>query len=107
MSIDGGGGAPEDRDGRTGRSAGRLRRGLRKAGEWHHELFLVPWRSGLQREARRQEEDFLALLLLSSYGIDDPAAYHTLPMTAELVEGFHRWHQRQGLDRFPTDGVCC
>jgi hypothetical protein len=80
---------------------------LRTLAGWHDELFVAKWRSGLQREARRQEDDFLALLLLSSYGIDDPAAFHTLPLTAEMIESFHRWHQREGHDRFPAGGVCC
>jgi hypothetical protein len=80
---------------------------LRRVSDWHDQLFVAKWRSGLQREARRQEDDFLALLLLSSYGIDDPAEYHTLPLTAEMVESFHRWHQREGFDHFPSGGVCC
>ncbi|MFA9444753.1 cory-CC-star protein [Egicoccus sp. AB-alg6-2] len=90
-----------------GGRGGRFRRALRRLADGHDQLFLSKWRSGLQREARRQEDDFLALLLLSSYGIDDPAAFHTLPLTAEMVEAFHRWHQREGHDRFPTTGVCC
>lgn len=74
---------------------------------WHDAFFVARWRSALQREARHQEDVLVAALYLSAFGIDDPAAYHTLPVTAELVDGFHRWHQQQGLDRFPDAGVCC
>lgn len=74
---------------------------------WHDALFVAKWRSALQREARHQEDALTALLYLSAFGIDDPAAFHTLPVTAELVDRFHAWHQAQGLDRFPDPGVCC
>ncbi len=74
---------------------------------WHDALFVTKWRSALQREAQQQEDTLVAILYLSAFGIDDPAAYHTLPVTAEYVDRFHTWHQRQGLDRFPDPGVCC
>lgn len=73
----------------------------------HNELFITKYRSALQREARLQEDAFLATLYLTAFGIDDPSAYHTLPVTGELVQGFHAWHQRQGVEQFPDFGVCC
>ncbi len=73
----------------------------------HDALFVAPWRGALRREARRQDDAFLALVYLSAFGIDDPARYHTLALTPELIESFHRWHRAQGLDRFPDAGVCC
>jgi hypothetical protein len=87
----------------TGAARGWWRRVL----DWHDALFVTKWRSALQREARSQEDALVAVLYLSAFGIDDPAAYHTLPVTAELIDGFHDWHQRQGLDTFPHAGVCC
>lgn len=74
---------------------------------WHDALFVTKWRSALQREARQQQDALVATLYLTAFGIDDPAAYHTLPVTAEYVDRFHTWHQHQGLDRFPDPGVCC
>jgi hypothetical protein len=86
---------------------GRLRSLYEKVDRLHTELFITKYRSALQREARLQEDSFLAVLYLTIHGIDDPAAYHTLPVTGELVQGFHAWHQRQGMDHFPDFGVCC
>jgi len=79
----------------------------RQALAWHDALFVTKWRSALQREAKQQEDTLVATLYLSAFGIDDPAAYHTLPVTAEYVDRFHTWHRSQGLDRFPDPGVCC
>lgn len=84
-----------------------IRATWRRVVEWHDQLFVAKWRSALQREARRQEDAFLAMLYLSAFGIDDPAGYFTLPVTPELVESFHQWHRSQGIDRFPDAGVCC
>ena len=86
---------------------GRIRSAYRTVERLHTELFITKYRSALQREARLQEDAFLATLYLTAFGIDDPSAYHTLPVTGELVQGFHAWHQRQGLDQFPDFGVCC
>lgn len=84
-----------------------IARGWRRLVAWHEAVFVSRWRSALEREARRQEDALVAALFLSSFGIDDPAGYFTLPVTPELVESFHRWHQAQGIDRFPDAGVCC
>lgn len=85
----------------------RARTLWRRIDRLHTELFITKYRSALQREARLQEDAFLATLYLTAFGIDDPAAYHTLPVTGELVENFHAWHQRQGMEQFPDFGVCC
>ena len=86
---------------------GRIRTTYRSVERLHTELFITKYRSALQREARLQEDAFLATLYLTAFGIDDPSAYHTLPVTGELVQGFHAWHQRQGMDQVPDFGVCC
>ena len=85
----------------------KLRAAWRRIVAGHDALFVARWRSALQREARRQEDVFVAVLFLSAFGIDDPSGFATLELTPELVESFHRWHQTQGLDRFPDVGVCC
>jgi hypothetical protein len=85
----------------------RLREAWQRVAWWHDELFVSKWRSAMGREARRQEDAFVALLFLSAFGIDDPSGFATLELTPELVESFHRWHQSQGIDRFPDAGVCC
>jgi hypothetical protein len=91
----------------TGTLLERVRAAYRTVERLHTELFITKYRSALQREARLQEDAFLATLYLTAFGIDDPSAYHTLPVTGELVQGFHAWHQRQGMDQFPEFGVCC
>ncbi|MEX0834848.1 MAG: hypothetical protein WD010_02065, partial [Nitriliruptor sp.] len=77
------------------------------AAAWHEAVFVARWRGSLRRVAREEEDRFLAVLLLASSGIDDPAASATLELTPHLVQAFHDLHQREGVDRFPVHGVCC
>ncbi|CAN5281259.1 hypothetical protein BH20ACT9_BH20ACT9_05150 [soil metagenome] len=86
---------------------GRWRVWYRRLDELHDAYFVGRWRSGLRREARRQEELLLALLFLEALGVENPAGYQTLELYPHLVESFHAWHRRAGMERFPEPGVCC
>jgi hypothetical protein len=92
--------------GGSGGWAGLARAG-RAVAAWHEAVFVSRWRGSLRRVARQEEDRFLAVLLLASYGIDDPAAYETLELTPPLIQAFHDLHRREGMDRFPVHGVCC
>ena len=89
------------------RWARRLLVAYRAAERFHDAFFVGRWRAGLQREARRQEDAFLALLYLDSLGVESPVAYYTLELYPHVAESFHQWHRRLGMDRFPDPGVCC
>jgi hypothetical protein len=79
----------------------------RRATDLHDALFMAPWRAGVRREARRQEDLLVALVFCEALGVENPAAYHTLELYPELVAAYHDWHRRQGLDQAPQPGVCC
>ena len=74
---------------------------------FHDALFMAPWRAGVAREARRQEDLLVALTFCEALGVENPASYHTLELYPELVAAYHDWHRRQGLDRAPHPGACC
>lgn len=80
---------------------------LRRAGEIHSELFIAPWRAGLQREARSRQDALVAMLFLDAMGVPNPDPYLSLEVYPEMVESFHDWHRRQGIERWPSAGVCC
>ncbi len=68
---------------------------------------MAPWRAGLAREARDRQELLLTLVFLEALGVEHPAPLLSLELYPELVEGYHDWHRRTGLDRSPMPGVCC
>lgn len=79
----------------------------RRVERFHDELFVAPWRQALEREARRQSDVLAALLLLESFGVDNPVAYETLDLVPQLVADLHQWHLRLGMDRLGDPGMCC
>jgi hypothetical protein len=98
----------------AGGVATRLRRHLRRVAAltrrvvaFHDELFVVPWRAGLQREANRRSDLLTVLMFCEALGVENPAAYDTLELWPELVVAYHDWHRREGMDRAPDPGVCC
>ena len=85
----------------------RLLRSLRRAAGYYEEVFQAPYRSALEREARRQKDVLVTLLFLEALGVDNPASIVTVELYPELVEAYHDWHRREGWERSPEPGVCC
>lgn len=80
---------------------------LRRLVDLYEQVLTSRWQGGLRRAARVEEDRFLATLLLTAYGLDDPGAYDTLELTPLLVAEVHAWHLREGMERAPVDGMCC
>ncbi|MCB1008749.1 MAG: hypothetical protein KDB94_07625 [Acidobacteria bacterium] len=86
------------------RVGGRWRRGWRRLNDFYDQLFLSRYRSLAGRELRDEEDLFLLLCFSDLLGIPNPVAYYTLELLPEMLERFHRWHLRQGLERSPIEG---
>ena len=71
------------------------------------EFSAAPYRGTLAR-ARRDEDDLFMLFVFAELmGVPNPASYYTLELQPVLLERFHEWHQRQGLNHSPLDGFRC
>lgn len=86
------------------RSLARLWRAFN---QHYDEVFFVPYRSELRRHARDKEEAFVSLCFSDVLGIPNPVGYYTLELLPEMLERFHDWHIRQGMDHSPLDGFRC
>jgi hypothetical protein len=40
-------------------------------------------------------------------GVPNPATYYTLEMQPILLERFHAWHKRMGMEHSPLDHFRC
>jgi hypothetical protein len=40
-------------------------------------------------------------------GIPNPAFYYTLELYPLIIERFHEWHLRMGMEKSPLDGIRC
>lgn len=71
------------------------------------EFYAAPYRGAVAR-ARRDEDDLFMLFVFAELmGVPNPAAYYTLELQPVLLERFHDWHRRQGLEHSPLDGFRC
>jgi hypothetical protein len=77
--------------------------------------FLTAWDEALQvghaaeRQRALDEADdlFLVLCFSEGMGLPNPVAWHTLELYPLLLEAFHHWHRRAGMERSPLDHVRC
>jgi hypothetical protein len=64
-----------------------------------------------EREVRQQTADlndlFLLLCFMEAAGMPNPATLYLLEIYPYLLEQFHQWHRRMGIERSPLDGLPC
>ena len=85
----------------------RLSRGWRVFNRYYDELFLVPYRTAVAREQRDQEDLFVLLCFSDMLGIPNPVNYYTLELLPVMIEEFHAWHKKHGMEHSPLDDIRC
>ena len=64
-----------------------------------------------ERELRRQAAElndlFLLLCYLEIVGLPNPATLYLLDVYPYLLDQFHQWHRRMGMDRSPLGTLPC
>ncbi|WP_404402747.1 DNA helicase [Idiomarina seosinensis] len=80
---------------------------LNRAGQLANEFYNAPYRAAIAR-AKRDEDDLFMLLVFSEMmGVPNPATYYTLELQPLMLERFHDWHQRMGMEHSPLDNFRC
>jgi hypothetical protein len=82
----------------------RLADGWRRFNELYDQLFFTRYRAAAGRRHRDEEELFLLLCFSDMMGIPNPVNYYTLELLPLMLERFHRWHLRQGMEKSPVEG---
>jgi hypothetical protein len=71
------------------------------------EFYNAPYRGAIAR-AKRDEDDLFMLMVFSELmGVPNPASYYTLELQPFLLERFHEWHIRMGMEHSPLDDFRC
>nr|WP_277611261.1 cory-CC-star protein [Microbulbifer celer] len=70
-------------------------------------FYNAPYRQAIARAERDEEDLFLLLVYGESLGIPNPAAFYMLELQPLLLERFHQWHKRMGMERSPLDEFRC
>lgn len=85
----------------------KLRAWLNQARFFTEEVYSSRYRGAIAR-ARRDEDDLFMLLVFSEMmGLQNPASYYTLELQPLLLERFHDWHRRMGMEHSPLDHFRC
>ncbi len=71
------------------------------------ELYLSPYRGTLARARRDEDDVFMLMVYAELMGIPNPATYYTLELQPFLLERFHDWHTRMGMEHSPLDHFRC
>ncbi|WP_193432861.1 cory-CC-star protein [Microbulbifer mangrovi] len=80
---------------------------FRRIGEQLEAYYSGPYRSVLARAERDEEDLFMLLVYAESLGIPNPVSLYTLELQPLMLERFHEWHQRMGMERSPLDEMRC
>ncbi|ELK47941.1 hypothetical protein D479_04805 [Halobacillus sp. BAB-2008] len=75
--------------------------------QMYDEMLRVPHKREIARELRQEEDLFLLLIYSDMLGIPNPAFYYTLELYPHIVEKFHDWHLRMGMEKSPLEGIRC
>lgn len=66
-----------------------------------------PYRRTFAR-ARQDEDDlFMVIVMSEALGVPNPASYYTIELLPSVLDQFHEWHRRMGLDRSPLEHISC
>jgi len=84
-----------------------IRTAWRRFNDLYDEFFFSPYRSAAGRRAREEEDLFLLLCFSDMLGIPNPVNYYTLELLPAMLERFHEWHLRKGMEHSPLDGFKC
>ncbi len=84
-----------------------IKKTLRWWGYLASEAYHAPYRGAVAR-AKRDEDDLFMLLIFSEMmGVPNPATYYTLELQPVMLERFHEWHTRMGMEHSPLDDFRC
>ena len=75
--------------------------------QWYEEMLNIPHRTEIARELRDEDDLFILLLYSDMLGIPNPAFYYTLELYPYIIEKFHGWHLRMGMEKSPFEGIRC
>jgi hypothetical protein len=80
---------------------------LRRAAEIYEGVALAPYRSAIHRRYARQRDAFLLATFSDALGVPNPVEFYTLELLPDLMDEFHEWHRRAGLEHPPEGGWRC
>lgn len=85
----------------------RWREKLKAFSDGLNEFYHAPYRRTLARAERDEGDWFMLMVYAETLGIPNPMTYYTLELQPLLMEDFHEWHQRIGMEKSPLEHFGC
>lgn len=86
---------------------GRIKQLWRDLNHAAEEVYNAPYRSAIARAKREQDDLFMMLVFSEMMGVPNPVSYYTLELQPLMLERFHDWHLRMGMEKSPLDHFRC
>ncbi|GIN23219.1 MAG TPA: hypothetical protein DEO65_15390 [Bacillus bacterium] len=74
---------------------------------FYTEMYYVPYRQTMKRQIQRRDDMFKMLVMSEMLGLPNPVSYYTLELMPFMLEDFHEWHTRMGMEKSPLEGFRC
>ena len=87
--------------------AQKIKSVLKEIKHFYREMYYVPYRQTMQREIQRRDDMFKLLVMSEMLGLPNPASFYTLELMPFMLEDFHKWHTRMGMEKSPLEGFRC
>lgn len=80
---------------------------LRQLRDIYDGVFLAPYRRQAHREYLRAEDQFFVVAFADLLGVPHAVPFYTLELYPHLIQQFHEWHRRMGMEHPPEGGFRC
>lgn len=80
---------------------------LKQLAAAYRAFYELPMRRAIALEQRRRQDFFRLMVMSESLGMPNPASWYCLELMPFLIEDYHDWHRRMGMEHAPVGGYRC
>lgn len=75
--------------------------------EGYEKAISLSHHAAIKRELRDEDDLFILLCFSELLGIPNPVSYYTMELYPLLIDKFHHWHLRMGMEKSPLEEIRC
>jgi len=80
---------------------------LKNVSDFFHGMALAGYEKQLRHELTELNDLFMLLCFMELVGLPNPATIYLMEIYPYVLEEFHLWHRRMGMDRSPLGSLPC
>ena len=71
------------------------------------EFYHAPYRRTLTTAYRDENDVFMLMVFAEQLGVPNPVSFYTMELLPFMLEEFHEWHVRMGMEKSPIGHFGC